>query len=130
MQNEVDDVIIPASAQTEEEKALYLSALFCAIENYKECGELKGFVAGCNYLNPLRTYYRDSYWTVLPAYSYNISLVKQQVYTLARGIAEDGTCPSAVKTDLSAFWGAHYDSPSFFVMMVYDYVNHSGDKAF
>ena len=79
MQKEVDDVIIPASAQTEEEKALYLSALFCAIENYKECGELKGFVAGCNYLNPLRTYYRDSYWTVLPAYRYNISLVKQQV---------------------------------------------------
>ena len=31
---------------------------------------------------------------------------------------------------MSAFWGAHYDSPSFFVMMVYDYVNHSGDKAF
>ena len=130
MQKEVDDVIIPASAQTEEEKALYLSALFCAIENYKECGELKGFVAGCNYLNPLRTYYRDSYWTVLPAYRYNISLVKQQVCTLARGIAKDGTCPSAIKTDLSAFWGGHYDSPSFFVMMVYDYVNHSGDKAF
>ncbi|MBR1974341.1 MAG: hypothetical protein IKA20_00655 [Clostridia bacterium] len=130
MQKEVEDVVIPASAQTEEEKALYLSALFCAIENYKECGALKGFVAGCNYLSPLRTYYRDSYWTVLSAYHYDISLVRRQVCTLARGIAKDGTCPSAVKTDLSAFWGGHYDSPSFFVMMVYDYVNHSGDKAF
>ena len=124
---EVDNVIFPASVKTEEEKALYLSALFCSLENYKECGELKGFVAGCNYLSPVRTYYRDSYWTVLPMYSYDITLIKQQIRTLARGISKDGTCPSAVKHDLSAFWKEHYDSPSFFVMMTYDYVNHSGD---
>ena len=128
--SEIDDIPFPASVQTEEEKALYLSALFCCIENYKECGDLKGFVAGCNYLNPLRTYYRDSYWTVLSTYVYDISLVKQQIRTLARGIAKDGTCPSAVRQDFSAFWGGHYDSPSFFVMMTYDYVNHSGDVAF
>ncbi len=127
---EVDNVVFPASVETEEEKALYLSTLFCSLENYKECGLFKGFVAGCNYLNPLRTYYRDSYWTALPMYSYDITLVKQQIKTLARGIAEDGSCPSAVKQDFSAFWGGHYDSPSFFVMMAYDYVNHSGDTAF
>ena len=126
---EIDDIVFPPSAQTEEEKALYLSALFCSLENYKECGGLKGFVAGCHYLNPLRTYYRDSYWTILPMYAYDISLVKRQVLTLARGIDKDGSCPSAVKQDFSAFWGGHYDSPSFFAMMVYDYVNHSGDKA-
>ncbi len=126
---EIDSVAIPASVQTEEEKALYLSALFCSLENYKECGGLKGFVAGCHYLNPLRTYYRDSYWTVLPMYAYDVSLVKRQICTLAHGIAENGTCPSAVKQDFSGFWGGHYDSPSFFVMMVYDYVNHSGDRA-
>ena len=130
VQKEVDDVVIPASAETEEEKALYLSALFCCIENYKELGDMKGFMAGCNYLSPMRTYYRDSYWTVLSAYNYDVSYVKRQVETLARGIAKDGTCPSAVKCDLSAFWGGHYDSPSFFVMMVYDYINHSGDKQF
>lgn len=128
--NEISQVVIPSSAKTEEEKALYLSALFCCIENYKECGKLKGFVAGCNYLNPVRTYYRDSYWTVLPMYSYDISYVKRQICTLAHGISKDGTCPSAVKQDFSAFWGGHYDSPSFFVMMVYDYVNHSGDVEF
>ncbi len=127
---EIDEIVIPSSVQTEEEKALYLSALFCCLENYKECGGLKGFVAGCHYLKPLRTYYRDSYWTILSMYAYDISLVKQQILTLAHGIAEDGTCPSAVKQDFSAFWGGHYDSPSFFIMMVYDYVNHSGDKAF
>ena len=130
VRKEIDDVVIPASAQTEEEKALYLSALFCCLENYKECGGLKGFVAGCRYLKPLRTYYRDSYWTVLSTYAYDISLVKNQICTLAHGIDKDGSCPSAVKQDFSAFWGGHYDSPSFFVMMTYDYVNHSGDVAF
>ncbi len=125
---EIDDVDFPASVQTEEEKALYLSALFCCLENYKEIDALKGFVAGCNYLNPVRTYYRDSYWTVLPMYAYDISYVRRQVITLAHGIADDGSCPSAVKQDFSAFWGGHYDSPSFFVMMTYDYVNHSGNK--
>ena len=127
---EIDNITFPVSVQSEEEKALYLSALFCCIENYKECGDFKGFTAGCNYLAPLRTYFRDSYWTTLSAYGYNISLVRRQIRTLARGIAVDGTCPSAVKQDFSAFWGGHYDSPSFFVMMAYDYVNYSGDKAF
>ena len=127
---EVNEKVIPASAETEEEKALYLSTFFCALQNYKECGKLKGFVAGCNYLNPVRTYYRDSYWTILPIYAHDISYVKSQIRTLANGIAEDGSCPSAVKQDFSAFWGGHYDSPSFFVMMTYDYVNHSGDIAF
>ena len=127
---EIDGIVIPASAKTEEEKALYLSALFCALENYKECGGLKGFAAGCNYLNPLRTYYRDSYWTALSTYAHDISLVKNQIRTLAHGIAKDGTCPSAVWQDFSGFWGGHYDSPSFFVMMTYDYVNHSGDVEF
>ena len=127
---EIDNISFPASVQTEEEKALYLATLFCCLENYKECGELKGFVAGCNYLAPVRTYYRDSYWTALSVYKYDISLVKQQIRTLAKGIAPDGTCPSAVRQDFSAFWGGHYDSPSFFVMMTYDYVNHSGDVDF
>ncbi|MBR2646852.1 MAG: hypothetical protein IKD47_04795 [Clostridia bacterium] len=127
---EIDDVVIPASAQTEEEKALYLSAMFCCLENYKQYGSWEGFVAGCHYLEPLRTYYRDSYWTVLSMYAYDISLVKRQIRTLTRGVAKDGSCPSAVKKDFSSFWGGHYDSPSFFVMMVYDYVNHSGDLAF
>ena len=128
--DEIDNITFPTSVQTEEEKALYLSALFCCIENYKEYGDFKGFAAGCNYLAPLRTYFRDSYWTALSTYAYNISFVRQQICTLAKGIAVDGTCPSAVKQDFSAFWGGHYDSPSFFVMMTYDYVNHSGDKAF
>ena len=126
---EIDNISFPSSVQTEEEKALYLSALFCCIENFKECGELKGFAAGCNYIVPLRTYYRDSYWTALSAYSYDITFVRKQICTLARGVSSEGTCPSAVRQDFSAFWGGHYDSPSFFVMMVYDYINHSGDKA-
>lgn len=128
--DEIERITFPASVQTEEEKALYASALFCCLENYKEYGEFKGFMAGCNYLAPLRTYFRDSYWTTLSMYRYDVTLVRQQICTLARGIAQDGTCPSAVKHDFSAFWGGHYDSPSFFVMMTYDYINHSGEKTF
>ena len=127
---EIDGVIFPSSVKTEEEKALYMSALFCCIENYKQYGGWEGFVAGCNYLDPLRTYYRDSYWTILPMYAYDVTLIKRQILTLAKGIFEDGSCPSAVKTDFSGYWGGHYDSPCFFVMMAYDYVNHTGDQAF
>lgn len=130
MKAEIDNVVFPASVETEQEKAMYLSTLFCAIENYKKRGKWEGFVAGCHYLNPLRTYYRDSYWTVLPMYLYDVTLVKKQIWVLAKGIAPDGSCPSAVKSDFSGYWGGHYDSPFFFVMMVYDYINHSGDISF
>lgn len=128
--SEIDAVVFPDAVKTEEEKALYLSALFCCIENYKQYGDWEGFVAGCHYLEPLRTYYRDSYWTVLPIYAYDVSLVKKQIVSLAKGISSCGSCPSAVKTDFSGFWGGHYDSPCFFVMMVYDYVNQTGETAF
>ncbi len=124
---EIINVKLPSSVKTEEDKAFYYSTFFCVKENYKDFGEFKGFMAGCNYINPMRTYFRDSYWTTLSMYENDVGLVKNQILTLARGIATDGTCPSAVKVDFSAFWGNHYDSPSFFVMMIYDYVNHTGD---
>ena len=112
---------------SEAELALYYSAYFCSLENYKSVGEYKGFMAGHSYLSPMRTYYRDSYYTVLPMYSGNTDKIRNQIMTLAMGIAPDGTCPSAVKSDYSAWWGNHYDSPSFFVMMLYDYVMFTKD---
>ena len=127
---EISSVEIPSSVTSEMEKALYLSALFCAVENFKVQGDFKAFAAGCNYVDPLRTYFRDSYWTSLAVYRYDVSLVKSQIVTLAKGIGEDGSCPSAVKGDFSAFWNDHYDSPAFFVMMTYDYVNHTGNIGF
>lgn len=122
----VQAVAVPENL-SEEEKALFYSSFWCALENYKEKGAYKGFMAGCRYLSPMRTYYRDSYYTVLSMYHAHADKVKKQILTLARGIGADGTCPSAVKSDWSDWWGDHYDSPSFFAMMVYDYIRYTGE---
>jgi len=127
-EEEIKTIHFPASVKSEEEKALYVAAYFTALENHKTVGDFRAFAAGINYLDPLRTYFRDGYFTVLPMYGRHAELVRAQILTLAKGISSDGTCPSAVKSDFSAFWGDHYDSPSFFVMMLCDYVKHTGDK--
>ena len=124
---EYESVAIPASATTEKDKALYVSSIFCALENYKEIGDYKGFSAGCSYVAPVRTYFRDSYWTVLAMYKDYSRLVRNQILTLSHGIDENGDCPSAVTFELRHHWRSHYDSPSFFVLMVYDYINRTGD---
>lgn len=114
---------------TETPKAMFLSCYYCALENYKEKGDFKAFMAGHQYLSPMRSYYRDSYYTVLPMYNGNADKVRNQVITLAKGVHGNGDCPSAVKADYSGWWGNHYDSPSFLAMMLYDYVNYTGDRA-
>ena len=129
-ENEIKSVFVPDSVVTEKEKAQYFNTMFCALENYKEIGDFKAFMAGWNYISPARTYFRDSYFTVLAMYNGYENLVKNQILTLARGIAPDGTCPSAVICDFSAWWNSHYDSPSFFCIMLYDYVNNTKDTQF
>ncbi|MBP5405462.1 MAG: hypothetical protein J6Y74_05950 [Clostridia bacterium] len=125
---EIEQVSVPASVKTEEEKALYLAAYFTALENHKTLGSFRAFAAGIAYLEPLRTYFRDGYFTLLPLYLSHPDYVRDEILTLARGIAPDGSCPSAVKRDFTAFWGDHFDSPSFFVMMISDYVRHTDDE--
>lgn len=98
-----------------------------ALENYKEKDDYKGFMAGHRYLLPMRTYFRDSYYTVLPMYNGQTDKVRNQIITLCNGIPSNNTCPSAVNSDYSAFWDEHFDSPSFFVIMLYDYVKNTGD---
>ena len=128
MREEISSVYIPENL-SEEQMALYLSAYFCSLENYKRLGDYRGFMAGHHYLLPMRTYYRDSYYTVLPMYRSYPELVRSQILTLSMGISENGDCSSAVKSDYSEWWGNHYDSPSFLAMMLYDYVKHTGDSA-
>ncbi|MDR3293906.1 MAG: hypothetical protein LBT20_07390 [Clostridiales bacterium] len=114
----------------EKQKAYYVSLLNCALSNYKELGDFKGFLAGVVYQFPARTYFRDAYWTVLAVLSVCPALVKNELLTLARGIdKKTGNCPSAVKYNFKNHWGDHYDSPSFFVMAVYDYITATGDSA-
>ncbi len=129
VQKEIEDVKIPANLN-DTETALFQSSYWCALENYKEKGNYKAFMAGCRYLSPMRSYYRDSYFTVLSMYSNDLEKVKNQIITLATGIQNDGSCPSAVICDYSEWWGDHYDSPSFLAMMLYDYIHFSGDISF
>lgn len=129
MRAEMDKIILPENLN-EMEKALFYSSYFCALENFKVKGDYRCFMAGHRYLLPMRTYYRDSYYTVLPMYNGNVGLVKDQIITLIKGVSEDGTCPSAVKADYSAFWGNHYDSPSLLIVMLYDYIHHTKDNEF
>jgi hypothetical protein len=129
MRDEISSVYVPKGL-SEEQKALFYSAYFCSLQNYKCLGDYKAFMAGHHYLLPMRSYYRDSYYTVLPMYRQNAELVKEQIITLAKGISQNGDCPSAVKSDYSEWWGNHYDSPSFLSMMLYDYVKHTGDYGF
>ncbi|MDR0855376.1 MAG: hypothetical protein LBN25_03295 [Christensenellaceae bacterium] len=116
------------AAETETEKALYASCLNCALGNYKERGLFKGFLAGLVYQFPARTYFRDGYWTCLPVLAVRPDLVRNEILTLARGIGKNGECPSAVKYNFRNYWGNHYDSPSFFVILIYDYISHTKDN--
>ena len=125
--NEYERVRIPRAAKTEKDKALYVSSIFAALENYKETGDFKGFTAGSGHLNPVRTYFRGAYWTSLSMYKEHADLVRNQILTLSGGIEENGNCPSAVSCRFHSFWRDHYDSPSYFVMTVYDYINRTSD---
>ena len=125
---EVRRVQIPASAKTEKDKAIYLSGVFAALENYRETGDFKGFTAGGHVDAPIRSFYRDAYWTTLCLYRTRPDLVRDQILTLARGVEGNGECPSSVSFDFRPHFHNYYDSPSFLVMAVYDYVNRTGDR--
>ena len=127
-QKYIDDLGCPDCVKGDDfMETYYKSLLNCSISNYKELGKFKGFLAGIVYQFPARTYYRDAYWTVLSVLPVRPNLVRNEIVTLADGINKKGECPSAVKFNFKNYWGNHYDSPSFFVAMIYDYVVHTGD---
>jgi hypothetical protein len=113
--------------ETPLQKALFSSALNCALSSYKQVGPFKGFYAGIHYRAPPRTYYRDGYFTVLPVLAHKPEWVREEICTLALGIAPDGTCPSAVIDAETFYWSNHLDSPAFFIMMVHDYLAATKD---
>ncbi len=118
----------PVKLESDFLESYYKSLLNTSLSNYKELGKFKGFLAGIVYQFPARTYYRDAYWTVLSVLPVRPELVRNEIITLANGINKKGECPSAVKFNFKNYWGNHYDSPSFFVMMLYDYIAHTDDK--
>ncbi|MEQ2130512.1 amylo-alpha-1,6-glucosidase [Caldanaerobacter subterraneus KAk] len=118
--------------KTSEEvlNTLYSSCLNVSYSMYKDNVnvENKGFIAGVDYQNPPRTYYRDGYWTVQAILPYMPEMIKEEIHTLAKGINQIGQAPSAViLKDGSSFWENHTDSPLYFIMMVYDYLAWSND---
>lgn len=125
----IDSLKCPVDLKDEFLKAYYKSLLNTSLSNYKELNKFKGFLAGLVYQFPARTYYRDAYWTVLSVLPVRPELVRNEIITLANGINSKGECPSAVKFNFKNYWGNHYDSPSFFVMMLYDYIAHTNDKS-
>lgn len=127
VEDEIRSVKIPASASGEKDKALYLSGIFTALENYKEIGSFKGFSAGANMRAPIRTYFQDGYWTGLCLYRNRPDLIRNQILTLAQGIENNGDCPAGVTFDFRPRRRNYYDSPCFFVLTVYDYINRTGD---
>ena len=125
----IANLACPDSCNTEFLKAYYKSLYNCSLSMYKEMGKFKGFLAGIVYQSPARTYYRDGYWTILSILPKRPDLVRNEIITLATGINKDGDCPSAVKYNFTNWWGNHYDSPSFFAIMLYDYVRTTGDHS-
>lgn len=89
--------------------------------------------AGSKYDDPQRTYFRDSYWTSGLVLLIEPYVVRDQIITLARGVNEDGSTPSAVTINPNDYqlplWTNHYDSGAYFIMMVYDYIRFTGDKS-
>ena len=123
-------------------QSLILAGLNAGLSAYKrlESG-VAGFCAGVNYAYPPRVYFRDSYWTAQAALIAQPSMVRDNLLWLARGISTDGSCPSATwdpglftkieaESPSTLKWlNDHYDSPSFFVMLLHDYVVATGDRA-
>jgi len=130
-QVEIDDALL---------RSLYVSGLNASRSMYKEFpGGFKGLVAGPDYAYPPRIYYRDSYWTAQALMDTAPELVREHLVNLAAGVHPDGQCPSGVfASHLLKVWKApancdadwlanHFDSPSFFILELNDYLQKTGD---
>lgn len=120
-------------------QSLFVAALNAAIAAYKKLSSgVVGFFAGPAYAAPPRFYFRDAYWTVQAILPFHPDWVREQLFTLARGIDPSGACPSGVfdpglfdtpTLERLAWLADHYDSPSFFVLMLADYLRWTNDYA-
>ena len=78
-------------------KSLSVACLNAALSCFKEFpGDFSGFLAGPYYAFPPRLYYRDGYWTAQALLATRPDLVRRHLLSIARGVHEDGSVPSAV----------------------------------
>jgi hypothetical protein len=115
------------SADSTVYETMFSSALDCALSSYKVSNGTEGLFAGTKYREPARTYFRDSYWTSQILLPFTPEIVREQILTLSKGVHDDGECPSGVFFNGTDWWSDHYDSPSYFVMLIYDYIAWTGD---
>lgn len=120
-------------------RSLVAAGVNAAVSMFKEYpGGFAGLVAGPDYAHPPRLYFRDGYWTAQALLHTRPDLVRRHLLSLAQGVHADGSCPSGVFAPhyLHTLSGArvpldwlpdHYDSPAFFVLMVNDYAEATGD---
>lgn len=115
-------------------KKMFEESVDVAIASVKQdVNKRRYFVAGPKYTMPERTYYRDSYWSSGLMLFIEPVFVRDQILLLARGVEKDGSTPSAIPVNPSdrkiPLWTNHYDSGSYFIMMVYDYIRYTGDTS-
>jgi hypothetical protein len=121
-------------------RSLYVAGLNTSRSMFKEFPDgFKGLVAGPDYAYPPRIYYRDSYWTAQALLDTTPELVREHLLNLAAGVHPDGQCPSGIfAPHLLKVWHApancdadwlpnHFDSPSFFILLLNDYLQKTSD---
>jgi len=116
-----------------------------------DSGNFAGIAAGIGYSIPARSYFRDSYWTCLALLPFMPDIVRKQILFLEKGVYENGEAPSGLifptspgmryweerkKIDpalardhvrLLDWWSDHFDSPLFFINLVFDYIDFTAD---
>lgn len=123
-------------------KSMFVAGLNAAISMFKTFPEdFEGLVAGPDYAYPPRLYFRDGYWTAQVLIRFRPDLARRHILSIARGVHEDGQCPSGVfaphvlrehasgRVDSLDWLPDHFDSPALFVLLVSDYVEATGDAA-
>jgi glycogen debranching enzyme len=141
------------NSENELINSLFIFSLHTAISNHKKGieNDFSALYAGPNYSLPARTYYRDSFWTAKALLPFEPSIVKDQIKALSIGIDEKGNAPSGIifaskeEFELSKefaisnpaifefqkkpqdWWSDHWDSPYYFVLLIYDYLRWTGD---
>jgi hypothetical protein len=123
------------------ERSMFVAGLNAAVSMFKEFPEgFAGLVAGPDYGYPPRLYFRDGYWTAQILLAFRPELVRRHILSLARGVHEDGRCPSGVfaphvlrdhagsSVDSLDWLPDHIDSPCLFILLVAEYVEATGDR--
>ncbi len=113
---------------------MFKESIQVAIDSIRIAPDQTRYVtAGPYYTSPERVYYRDSYWTSGLILLIEPSVIRDQILLLASGIESNGSAPSALPVNPDdrkiPLWVDHYDSGSYFVMLVRDYLAWTGDTS-